>query len=230
MIFNKKAILWDLDNTLYRITPEFADILDGVMAEALIEDLGVKMDYETTKATVKESYRLYRDGGEIFYRDYGVQPKALFDAYHKRKPVEYIKPFDGLADRLTKLPVQQYIFTTSSHDVAEKILKRIDLYDLFKGKFYSVEDFDTLKKNEDNAVYQKLCDTIGLAPSECIFVDDSYSNLEFPKQLGMTTVRIYYNQNSARDMDFIDMAYKGVDKFVDAFMEQNLLDPDLLAK
>lgn len=226
MIFIKKAIIWDLDNTLYRITPEFADILDSVMAQALIEDLGVKLDFEAAKAKVKESYRIYRDGGEIFYRDYNVDPKALFDAYHKRKPVEYIRPFDGLAEKLTKLPVEQYILTTSSHEVAEKILKRIDLYDLFKDKFYSVEDFDLLKKNEDTQVYQQLCDKIGLAPKDCIFVDDSYSNLEFPKQLGMTTVRIFYNQNSARDKEYIDMAYKGVDNFVNAFMQQNLLDPE----
>lgn len=226
MIFNKKAIIWDLDNTLYRITPEFADILDGVMAQALIEDLGVKLDFDSAKALVKESYRKYRDGGEIFFRDYGIDPKALFDAYHNRKPVEYIEPFEGLAEKLNKLPVEQYILTTSSHEVAEKILKRIGLYDLFKGRFYSVEDFDTLKKNEGCGVYRQVCEKIGHAPKDCIFVDDSYSNLEFPKEIGMTTVRIYYNQNSAKDKDYIDLAYKGVDNFVDAFNQQVLAVED----
>ena len=42
----------------------------------------------------------------------------------------------------------------------------------------------------------------------------------------MTTVRIFYNQYSARDKEYIDMAYKGVDNFVNAFMQQNLLDPE----
>ena len=62
MIFCKKNIIWDLDNTLYRITPEFADILDEATAIAAIEDLGVPLDFETAKAKVKESYRIYRDG------------------------------------------------------------------------------------------------------------------------------------------------------------------------
>ena len=31
----KKAIIWDLDNTLYRITPEFGDILDSGSEELL---------------------------------------------------------------------------------------------------------------------------------------------------------------------------------------------------
>ena len=34
MLKNKKVIIWDLDNTLYRITPEFADKLDEAMAQA----------------------------------------------------------------------------------------------------------------------------------------------------------------------------------------------------
>lgn len=215
MIFGKKAIIWDLDNTLYRITPEFADILDETTAVAAIEDLGVPLDFESAKAKVKESYRIYRDGGEIFVKEYGIDPKDIFDAYHKRKPVELIVPYENLKEKLEALPCEQYIFSTSSREVCEKILKHIGLYDFFKGRFYSVEDFDTLKKNESSDVYQQLCDTIGLDPKDCIFVDDSYSNLEFPKQLGMMTVRIYYNENSARDKTYIDAAYKGIEAFLE---------------
>lgn len=71
-----------------------------------------------------------------------------------------------------------------------KILKHIGLYDFFAGRFYSVEDFDVYKKNESPDVYARLCQTIGVNPQECIFVDDSYSNLDFAKQCGMTTIRI----------------------------------------
>lgn len=220
MIFGKKAIIWDLDNTLYRITPEFADILDETTAVAAIEDLGVPLDFESAKAKVKESYRIYRDGGEIFVKEYGIDPKDIFDAYHKRKPVELIVPYENLKEKLEALPCEQYIFSTSSREVCEKILKHIGLYDFFKGRFYSVEDFDTLKKNESSDVYQQLCDTIGLDPKDCIFVDDSYSNLEFPKQLGMMTVRIYYNENSARDKTYIDAAYKGIEAFLEEVSPQ----------
>ena len=66
MFKNKKAVIWDLDNTLYRITPEFADRLDLAMAEALVLDLGVNMSVADCKNLVKESYRIYRDGGEFF--------------------------------------------------------------------------------------------------------------------------------------------------------------------
>lgn len=36
----------------------------------------------------------------------------------------------------------------------------------------------------------------------------------------MTTVRIYYNENSAKDKTYIDYAYKGINGFLDACLER----------
>lgn len=221
MFCNKKAVIWDLDNTLYRITPEFADRLDLVMAEALVMDLGIQMPVEECKALVKQSYRDYRDGGEVFYQNYNVSPKELSECYHNRKPVEMIEPYEGLAEKLAKIPFEQYIFTTSTRSASERILKHIGLYELFKDRFYSVEDFGVYKKNESADVYRKVCKKIGLDPADCIFVDDSYSNLEFAKETGMTTVRIYYQNNSAKDKPYIDAAFKGVEQCAEALAACN---------
>ena len=125
MILGKKVIIWDLDNTLYRITSEFAEMLDEATAIAAVEDLGLDIDLPTAKEKVTESFRLYRDGGEIFVREYGVSAKEMFEAYHKRKPIHPIEPYANLKERLENLPVEQYIFSTSTKDVCEKILKRL---------------------------------------------------------------------------------------------------------
>ena len=69
MVFGKNIIIYDLDDTLYNKTEEFADLLDTTMAQALIEDLGLKLDFDTTKKLVTESFKIYRDGGEIFFRN-----------------------------------------------------------------------------------------------------------------------------------------------------------------
>ncbi len=214
MFCDKKVVIWDLDNTLYRITPEFADMLDEAMAEALVKDLGIRMSVSTCKDMVKESYRVYRDGGEVFYRDYNVSPKDLFEFYFNRKPVHLIEPYPGLAAKLAAIPFQQYVFTASNRYASEKILKHIGLYEMFKDRFYSVEDFGVYKKNENAEVYRQYCRIIGYEPQECIFVDDSYSNLEFAKETGMTTIRIFYNENSAKDKTYIDAAYKGIEECV----------------
>lgn len=215
MVLGKNVVIYDLDDTLYNKTQEFANILDTTMAEALVYDLGLDMDLSKAKELVTESYKIYRDGGEIFYRDYNIQPKDLFIAYHKRKPVEKIIPYDNLIDKIKKVPAEQYIFTASDRYASEKILKHLGLFEFFKDRYYSVEDFGVFKKNENAKVYYQFCDKIKVSPEDCIFVDDSYSNLEFAKESGMTTVRIYYNNNSAKDKTYIDYAYKGILSFLD---------------
>ncbi len=145
---NKKVVIWDLDNTLYRITPDFADTLDETMAVALIEDLGVPLSFDECKALVKESYKIYRDGGEYFYHNYNISPKDLSFCYHKRNPVHLIEPYADLASKLKKIPLEQYVFTASNRHASERILRHIGLYDMFKDRFYSVEDFGVYKKTK----------------------------------------------------------------------------------
>lgn len=205
---NTQIIVWDLDNTLYRETPEFHNLMDEITAQAAIEDLKLPLDMATAKAMVTESYRTYRDGGEIFVRKYGVSPKEIFEAYHKRKENNLlpIKPYQNLLPRLEKLPCPQYVFSTSSRDACTAILKHLGLYNFFAGRFYSVEDFDAYKKNESTDVYCKFCKKIGILPTQCLFVDDSYSNLEFAKKAGMKTIRLCHGKPNDMATEYIDYA------------------------
>lgn len=218
MFENKKVVIWDLDNTLYRITPEIADTLDETMAVALVQDLNVPLDLNTCKALVKESYKIHRDGGEYFYQNYNISQKDLSFYYNKRNPVHLIEPYQNLLEKLKQIRLEQYVFTASNREASTRILKHLGLYEMFKDRFYSVEDFGVYKKNENADVYIQYCQKIGYKPEECIFVDDSYSNLEFAKLAGMTTIRIYYQSNSASDKPYIDAAFKGVEQCIDALI------------
>lgn len=208
----QKVIVWDLDNTLYRETPEFHNLLDEITAKAAIEDLKLPLDFATAKAMVTESYRTYRDGGEIFVKKYGVSPKEMFDAYHHRKEMNLhpIVPYKDLPAKIAALKCPQYILSTSSAEACKAILKHIGLYDFFKGRFYSVEDFDCYKKNESPDVYLKFCERINVKPEECLFIDDSYSNLEFAKKAGMKTVRLCHGKPNDKGTEYIDYAMDSI--------------------
>lgn len=202
----KTAIVWDLDNTLYRETPQLHALLDRLTAQAAIEDFNLPLDIETATEMVRESYKVYRDGGEVFVQKYGITPKSMFEAYHKRKEqnLEGIVPYDGLPEKLKALKLPQYVFSTSSHAACDAILQRLGLYDLFADKFYSVEDFDCYKKNENEQVYLKFCEHIGHQPNACLFVDDSYSNLECAKKAGMCTIRLCHGKPNDKSAEYID--------------------------
>ena len=211
------VIVWDLDNTLYRETPEFHDLMDTIMAQAAIEDLNLPLDFETAKSMVTESYRTYRDGGELFVQKYGTDPKALFDAYHKRKEQNLtpIKPYPNFLEKLKNLGCPQYIFSTSSHNACDAILKHLGLYDFFAGRFYSVEEFGSYKKNDNADVYLKFCEAAGINPESCIFIDDSYSNLEFAKKAGMQTLRLCHGKENNKGVEYIDFAADNIEECLD---------------
>ena len=130
-----------------------------------------------------------------------------------------IVPYKGLAEKLKCVPFEQYVFTASNREGSTRILKHIGLWEMFQNRFFSVEDFGVTKKNENAELYRRYCEKIGQNPADCIFVDDSYSNLEFAKEVGMTTVRIYYKDNSAKDKTYIDAAFKGVEACIEALVQ-----------
>lgn len=207
-----KTIIWDLDNTLYRETPEFHDLMDEIMAQAAVEDLKLPLDFATAKTMVTESYRKYRDGSAIFRQKYGINPKDMSASYHRRKQqnLHLIKPYDNILPQIQKLDCPQYVFSTSSHDACEAILKHIGLYDFFKDRFYSVEDFGLYSKNENPEAYMKLCNAIGVLPQDCLFIDDSYSNLECAKKIGMNTVRLCLGKTNSNAVEYIDYAVDSI--------------------
>lgn len=217
------VIVWDLDNTLYRETPELHEYLDRITAEAAIEDLHLPLDLKTAQDMVRESYKQYRDGGEIFVREYGISPKDIFDAYHKRKEenVGIINPYENFLSRLEELNAPQYILSTSSRGACDAILQHLGLSDFFAEKFYSVEDFECYKKNESPDVYLKFCERINVFPENCLFVDDSYSNLEYAKKAGMQTIRLCHGKQNDQAVEYIDYAVDNIDECLE-FLKSKL--------
>ena len=153
---------------------------------------------------------------------FGISPKDMFEAYHKRKEMNLhpIVPYEGLLQHIEKLPCPQFILSTSSHDACEAILKHIGLYDFFAAKFYSVEEFDCYKKNESSDVYLKFCAAIGYKPEDCLFIDDSYSNLEFAKKAGMSTMRLCHGKPNDKCSEYIDIAVDNINECLD-YLEKN---------
>lgn len=60
------------------------------------------------------------------------------------------------------------------------------LKNLFKGFFLS---YEMRVRKPDEAYFKRVVDTLGLAPAECLFVDDSRMNVEAASRLGIRSVR-----------------------------------------
>ena len=122
----QKTIIWDLDNTLYLETEDYKNKLNEATAKAAIEEFKIPLDIETATDKVRESYETYRDGLEIFAREYKISHKDLYVSYHNYKSdlIDMIKPYPNLLEALESIKCPQYIFSTSSRAICEKILTR----------------------------------------------------------------------------------------------------------
>jgi putative hydrolase of the HAD superfamily len=69
--------------------------------------------------------------------------------------------------------------------------EKYDFFKLFDGKVIS---YEVKKLKPDFGIYNSLLEKYSLKPEECIFIDDSYPNVEAARALGMNAV--HFRQTS----------------------------------
>jgi len=134
---------------------------------------------------IQKIIRLYQDAsvGSIssseFWRSVGVDP-ALEDAYLERHRLT-----EGLTEFLAAMKSQGIRLWCLSNDISEwsrKLRNKFDLDRYFVG-FVISGDAGVCKP--DSAIYLRLLEKSGSAPSEVIFVDDRLRNIEAANSLGI---------------------------------------------
>ena len=78
-----------------------------------------------------------------------------------------------------------------------------------------MEEFGEYKKNDNAEVYRRFCEAAKIKPADCLFIDDSYSNLEFAKKAGMQTVRLCHGKENDKGVEYIDYAVDNIDECLD---------------
>lgn len=82
---------------------------------------------------------------------------------------------------LSNYPQRGFLYTEENYD----------FFKLFDGKVIS---YEVKKLKPDFGIYNSLLEKYSLRPEECIFIDDSYPNIEAARALGMNAV--HFRQTS----------------------------------
>ena len=99
------------------------------------------------------------------------------------------KPF--VKEKLTELKAAGHtlaVLTASPHLTLDPCLARLGLDKLFDA-IWSSDDFG--KSKSDPSIYLDALDRLGVAPSECIFVDDNVGAVKAAKAAGLHSYGIY---------------------------------------
>lgn len=191
-----KAILFDLDNTLYTEESGIFDLIDQRMNEWLTSRLQIPLEevnhfrnhYFMKYGTTLRGLMLHHD----------VDPHDFLHYVHDVPVSEFLTADEDLRKMLGLIHSRKIIFTNSDERHANRILTTLGIQDLFE-KIFDIEAMHFVPKPNPEP-YRLALEYLKLVPSDCLLIDDMERNLKPARELGMRTILIGDGHESPDDM------------------------------
>ncbi|QQG36292.1 MAG: HAD hydrolase-like protein [Micavibrio aeruginosavorus] len=199
-IADARGILWDLDNTLYPLTPNFSNHFNARLAD-VAREWGVDLPHAELVALAEKSMRDYGYSGRIFIERFGFDRAALHHRIHEVADETLLSGTAELADHLEHLTLDHAIITHGSYDWACRVLNHIGLDRWFPAhRIHALETFDFHRKSESRRPFEQGLKSLGLNGCQVMMVEDTLHNLKVPHEMGMTTVLVTQGELPPRDL------------------------------
>ncbi len=177
--------LFDLDNTLYPAEAEFMSLIEGRMTGFVARETGLPRD----EAFALQKKYLSEHGTTLagLMANHGVDPEAFLDEVHDVSMASLV-PDAELRAAIDGLPGRRLVFTNGDKAHAERVLKKLELDDLFEATFH-IALADYIPKPHPQT-FARMMAFHDVAPAGTAFFEDSARNLKPAYDLGMTTVLV----------------------------------------
>ena len=201
---------FDLDNTLYCANSGIFDQIHIKMGEFISSNLNVSLK----KAKILQKKYFIENGTTLhgLMLNHNVEPGKFLDYVHDID-FSIVKPDNELNDLIKKIPEKKIIFTNANISYVEKILKNLNLENIFDD-ICDIERMNYLPK-PNLKTYKKLISTYQVDANKAILFDDIPQNLLPAAKLGLKTVHVYNKK--------LDKELNGRSKKID-YMTNNLKD------
>ncbi len=184
---NYEVIYVDLDETLYPKTNGLWQSISDRINQFLVERLRISMsEAQEVRKQYLDTYGTTLNGLLIHY---DIDPMEYLDYVHDI-PVEImIQPEPELRGILKQLSPRRFIFTNASVQHANRVLRHLNIQDLFDG-IIDILALEFVNKPRIEA-YEKAFSLSGNPDqNKCMLIDDRIANLVPAKEMGMTTVLV----------------------------------------
>ena len=175
--------IFDLDNTLYRVSPRLHAAIDKELRGFVAEFLGV--DETQAREVQKRYFREYGLTLRGLMVNHGLDPSVFFSKMRAVDLAE-IEPDQRLVEAIAALPGRKFVYTNAPVHHAEAVLSRIGL----DSHFAAVHDIIAAEfvPKPDVSAYRALCRRYRIEPGRAAMIDDVVANLAPAAEIGMTTV------------------------------------------
>ena len=203
------AVIFDLDGTVLDNEDEY-----GQAFKKVLTDLGaeVKTDYPHIGGIgVKENW-------PHLLKKYRIKTKKTFDELASQTQKEYLKLLpkvkvkNGLevfVRELKESGIKTALATSNVLFIVERVFDEIPI----EGFFDSVTTGEeVVQKKPAPDLFLKAADKLGVAPRECVVIEDSPSGIEASHVAGMRVIALARDSEYARVLRDADVVVKGYNR------------------
>ena len=186
---NIKGVIWDLDDTLYRVTPALQQSMRESVARAVVK-MGYDISYEDALALAEESQAKHRMTVKLLVDEFGIQKSDLHGPFHAEMDHTITEICADLPAAFENTPhLDHVLMTHATRDWALRMLDRMGVAEFFEDHaILGLEDVDFHHKHESDVVTLRSLDILGTDPHNTAFIEDRDYNLKIPHKLGLTTI------------------------------------------
>lgn len=201
-----KAILFDLDNTLYPAQCDLFSLIDIRINRYMEEVVGIEaVEVDRLRRRYWHEYGATLLG---LIRHHDVDPEDYLEYVHAVDVGSRLTPDSNLRHVLARSSIPSYVFTNGSRCHADRVLTALGIEDLFVAVFDIRIARYQPKPNPDP--YQQVLEQLAVKGSDCIMVEDQLQNLHTAKAFGMTTVLIAPEGREDGNMSCVDVCLRSV--------------------
>lgn len=189
-----RGILWDLDNTLYRLDDILSDSFNIAISRAAI-DAGLPLAFEDAVAMARTSYEKTGYSGRYFVEQFGLDRNALHFAFHDHLDETVINASLDLQQHMDRAVLSHALITHGARDWAQRVLQHIGLRHHFpEEQIFALEDMAFEKKHESRRPFLAGLKALGLPAGQVLVMEDLAENLAIPHAMGMGTVWLHHGR------------------------------------
>jgi putative hydrolase of the HAD superfamily len=177
--------LFDLDNTLYPPGTEFMALMEDRMTRFVVRETGLAW----ADARALQHKYLHEHGTTLagLMAHHGIEPEPFLTEVHDIA-IDSLQRDMALRTAIGRLPGRRLVFTNGDERHAVRVLRHLELEDLFEDVFH-IAAADYIPKPRPET-FERLISRHGVVPGRAAFFEDSERNLKPAAEIGMTTVLV----------------------------------------
>lgn len=195
-----KAVLFDLDNTLYPAERDLFSLIDVRINDYMEAQVGI--DQQEVDILRRQYWKDYGTTLQGLIRHHEVDPEDYLDYVHAVDVGSRLSVDEELRQSIEKLQVPSYVFTNGSRCHVDRVVTALGLDGLFVDVFdIRIANYQP-KPNPDP--YQQVLANLALTGEQCVMVEDQLQNLKTAKDFGMKTILIGTAEGCDNEHSYVD--------------------------